>query len=77
MNFAEEDVLCRNCSESLFQVLRRDDGAIIMKNAGNEPESDGFQRYFRCPNCQGKNLAMLVEDRQGNRYYELAGFIRP
>ncbi len=72
----EDDVFCHNCGELLYRVLRADDGTTIMKDAALEPESDGLQKYFRCPTCQGKNLAMLVEDPPGSRYYEIAGFSR-
>lgn len=76
MALSEEEVYCRNCSELLFRIVRKDDGTTHMKDPGSEPESDGIQKYFRCPTCRGKNLAMLIEDPPGSRYYEIAGFIR-
>lgn len=76
MGAIEDEVYCRNCSELLFRILRQDDGIIVMKDPALMPESDGVQKYFRCPTCQGKNHAMLIEDPPGSRYYELAGFIR-
>ncbi len=76
MGLVEEEVYCRNCSELLFRTIRSDDGAIRMKQTSVEPESDGNQKYFRCPTCRGKNLAMLIEDPPGSRYYEIAGFSR-
>lgn len=71
-----DEVYCRNCSELLFHVVRFDDGTTRMKDSAPEPESDGVQKYYRCSTCQGKNLAMLIEDPPGSRYYEIAGFIR-
>lgn len=71
-----DEVYCRNCSELLFHVVHRDDGTTVMTESAPEPESDGFQKYYRCPTCRGKNLAMLIEDPPGSRYYEIAGFIR-
>ncbi len=76
MPSSEDEVYCRNCSEMLFRIVRQDGGTTHMKDPGFEPESDGIQKYFRCPTCGGKNLAMLVEDPPGSRYYEIAGFIR-
>lgn len=76
MGFVEEEVYCRNCSELLYRLVRSDDGTTQMKPPAAEPESDGSQRYFRCPTCRGKNLAMLIEDPPGSRYYEIAGFTR-
>ncbi|MBI1983655.1 MAG: hypothetical protein HYS61_05600 [Acidobacteria bacterium] len=71
-----DDVYCRNCSELLFRILRREDGSAVMKDPSLEPASDGLHKYFLCPTCRGKNLAMLIEDPPGSRYYEIAGFIR-
>jgi DNA-directed RNA polymerase subunit RPC12/RpoP len=76
MALIEDDVFCSNCGELLFRVLRADDGPTVMKERGLEPESDGVQKYFRCPTCHGKNLAMLIEDPPGSYYYDIAGFIR-
>jgi len=74
---AEDDVYCLNRSELLFRILRREDGTTVMKDPAGEPSSDGVQKYFLCPTCHGKNLAiMLIEDPPGSRYYEIAGFIR-
>jgi DNA-directed RNA polymerase subunit RPC12/RpoP len=71
-----DEVYCRNCSELLFHVVRHDDGTTVMKESAPEPESNGIQKYYRCPTCQGKNLVMLIEEPRGCRYYEVAGFIR-
>jgi hypothetical protein len=76
MESVEDEVYCRNCSELLFRTMRSEDGTTQMKSPAVEPESDGFQKYFRCPTCRGKNLAMLIEDPPGSRFYEIAGFIR-
>jgi hypothetical protein len=70
------EVYCRNCSELLFRTVRSEDGTVRMKDPGMEPETDGIQKYYRCPTCRGKNLAMLIEDPPGSRYYEIAGFAR-
>jgi hypothetical protein len=72
----EEEVYCRNCSELLFRIVRQDDGTAQMKASSPEPESDGFQKYYHCPTCRGKNLVMLINEPTGSRYYEIAGFIR-
>ncbi len=71
-----EDVCCRNCGEVLFAIVRQPDGSMLMRDPGVEPESDGVQKYFLCPACEGKNLVMLIDDPPGSRYYEIAGFIR-
>jgi DNA-directed RNA polymerase subunit RPC12/RpoP len=71
-----DEVYCRNCSELLFHVVRHDNGTTVMKESAPEPESNGIQKYYRCPTCQGKNLVMLIEEPRGCRYYEVAGFIR-
>lgn len=76
MSAVEDDVYCRNCGELLYRVLRHDDGTTCMKESAPEPESDGVQKYYRCPTCDGKNLVMLIDDPPGNRYYEIAGFSR-
>lgn len=76
MSLTEDEVLCRNCGELLYCVLRSDAGIITMKNPALEPESDGIQKFFLCPACAGKNLVMLIEEPPGSRYYELAGYIR-
>lgn len=76
MGSTVDEVYCRNCGELLFRIVREGDGTVRMNDPGNEPESDGFQKYYRCATCRGKNLAMLVEDPPGSRYYEIAGFIR-
>jgi hypothetical protein len=76
MTVAEDDIYCRNSSELLYRILRRDDGTTVMKDPSVAPESDGIQKFFRCPTCRGKNLAMLIEDPPGSRYFEIAGFIR-
>jgi len=47
-----------------------------MKDPAAEPESDGVQKFYRCPTCRGKNLAMLIEEPPGSQYYQIAGFIR-
>lgn len=72
----EEEIYCRNCSELLYRILRNDDGTMVMKDPCAEPASDGVQKFFLCPTCGGKNLAMLVEDPAGSHYYEIAGFSR-
>ena len=72
----EDDVYCRNCSELLYRILRREDGTTVMKDPSVAPASAGIQKFFLCPTCRGKNLAMLIEDPPGSRYYEIAGFIR-
>ena len=71
-----DEVYCRNCSEMLFRTVRNDDGTMRMKDPGVEPETDGVQKYYRCPTCRGKNLARLIEDPPGSRYYAIAGFVR-
>jgi hypothetical protein len=71
-----DEVYCRNCSEMLFRTVRNEDGTVRMNDPGMEPETDGIQKYYRCPTCRGKNLAMLIEDPPGSRYYEIAGFVR-
>ncbi len=71
-----DEVYCRNCSELLFRIARRDDGTVHMKDPAAEPESDGVQKFYRCPTCRGKNLAMLIEEPPGSQYYQIAGFIR-
>ncbi len=76
MGSTEDDVYCRNCGELLFRIVRDDDGTTRMKESAPEPESDGVQKYYRCPTCRGKNLVMLIDDPPGSRYYEIAGFIR-
>ena len=76
MAVIEDDVYCRNCSELLYRILRREDGTTVMKDPSVAPDSDGIQKFFLCPACRGKNLAMLIEDPPGSRYYEIAGFIR-
>ncbi len=76
MAATEDEVYCRNCSELLFRIVRHDDGTTRMTESAPEPESDGFQKYYRCPTCHGKNLVMLVDEPAGSRYYEIAGFIR-
>lgn len=76
MAVIEDNVYCRNYSELLYRILRRDDGTTVMKDPSIEPESDGIHRFFLCPTCRGKNLAMLIEEPPGTRYYEIAGFIR-
>ena len=72
----EEDVYCKNCGEILYRILRDDNGTATMKDPAVLPESDGIQKYFRCPTCRGRNLAMPIEDPPGSRYYEIVGFIR-
>lgn len=76
MGATEDEVYCGNCSELLFRIVRYDDGTRRMKESAPEPESDGFQKYYRCPTCRGRNLVMLIDDPPGNRYYQIAGFIR-
>lgn len=76
MGSTEDEVYCRNCSELLFRIARYDDGTTRMTESSPEPESDGVQKYYRCPTCGGKNLAMLIDDPPGSRYYEIAGFVR-
>lgn len=76
MALTEEEVYCRNCGELLFRIVRADDGTTRMKDTSPEPESDGFQKYYPCPTCRGKNLVMLIEEPSGSRYYEIAGFAR-
>ena len=72
----EEDLFCRNCSELLYRILRREDGATVMKDSAPLPESDGDQKFYHCPTCGGRNLVMLVEEPPGSRYYEVVGFSR-
>ena len=72
----EEDIFCRNCSELLYRILRREDGVITMKDSAPLPDSDGDQKYYRCPTCGGRNLVMQVEDPPGSRYYQVVGFSR-
>ncbi len=76
MASTEDEIYCRNCSEVLFRIIRHDDGRTVMTESAPEPESDGVQKYYRCPTCRGKNLVMLIDDPPGSRYYEIAGFIR-
>jgi DNA-directed RNA polymerase subunit RPC12/RpoP len=76
MGSTVDEVYCRNCSELLFRIVRNDDGTVQMSDPAGEPESDGAQKYYRCPTCRGKNLAMLIEDPPGSRYYAIAGFTR-
>jgi DNA-directed RNA polymerase subunit RPC12/RpoP len=76
MGSTEDEVYCRNCSELLFRIVRHDDGTTQMKESSLEPESDGVQKYYRCPTCRGKNLVMLIDEPSGTRYYEIAGFSR-
>ena len=75
MGSTEDEVYCRNCSELLFRIARHDDGTTRMKNPAVEPESDGAQKYFRCPTCRRKNLVMLIEDPPGSRYYKIVALI--
>ena len=72
----EEDTFCRNCSELLYHTLHREDGVITMKDSAPLPESDGTQKFYRCPTCGGLNLAMLVEEPPGSHYYRVVGFSR-
>ena len=76
MGPTEDDVVCRNCGEFLYQAVRGEDRTTLMKDATSEPERNGIQKYFRCPTCRRKNLAKLIDDPPGNRYYEIAGVIR-
>lgn len=76
MGSTEDDAYCRNCGEWLFRIVRHDDGTAQMKESSPEPESDGAQKFFRCPTCLGKNLVMLIDEPPGSRYYEIAGFSR-
>ncbi len=76
MGSTEDEVYCRNCGQLLFSTVREDDGTTQMKDFAPEPESDGVQKYYRCPTCRGKTLVMLIEEPPGSRYYEIAGFIR-
>jgi hypothetical protein len=73
---SEDKVYCRNCSELLFRVPHQADGATVMKDPPLEPASDGIQKFFLCPTCCEKDLAMLIEDPPGSRYDGIAGFIR-
>ncbi len=72
----EDEIYCRNCGELLFRIVRDADGTTRMKEGAPEPESDGFEKFYSCPTCRGKNLVMLIEEPPGSRYYEIAGFTR-
>ena len=72
----EEDFFCRNCSELLYCILRREDGVTSMKDSAPLPESDGDQKFYRCPTCGGRNLVMLEEEPAGSHYYQVVGFSR-
>jgi len=72
----EDEIYCRNCGELLFRVVRDANGTTCMKEGAREPESDGLQKFYTCPTCQGKNLVMLIEEPPGSHYYEIAGFSR-
>ncbi len=76
MPLIEDEIYCRNCGEPLFRVVRDAGGTTRIKEGTPEPDSDGVQKFYRCPTCQGKNLVMLIEEPPGGRYYEIAGFTR-
>lgn len=57
---------CLKCGKILFDKVRLDDVHWAMDSSTRkELESDGTDSFFRCPNCDTKNVVILSTNEQG------------
>jgi len=58
---------CLNCGGTLFDLVQLDDKGHMAMNGENplDIQSDGVDRFFKCPDCGAKNVVTMTTSSEG------------